>query len=44
MNDKDDRALCKILIYIEDVAQYIDDLEFDSFLQDKKTERQTQTS
>ena len=37
MTNKDKAILQKIIAYIDDVAEYAKGLEFDSFLQDKKT-------
>jgi len=37
MKDKDKRVLQKMLEYIDDIAQYSSGLDFDSFMQDKKT-------
>ena len=37
MKDKDTKILHKILEYVDDTANYINELDFDAFLLDKKT-------
>ena len=37
MTDKDKAILQKIVGYVNDISQYIKGLDYDSFLQDKKT-------